>query len=144
MRVVVRRLRGLRHEVVVRGYRLVVDEPHESGGTDAGPTPLELLAAAIVACAAGSIHRHARNVGWAIEDAEVEATYTLAERRAPTAIKLVLRLPDTLHAEQVEHLSTVALTGPVCRTLVGDVEIEQSRECLPCRTPAPLKAPTRR
>ncbi len=38
---------GLRHEVWVGPHRLAADEPHDAGGADAGPTPVELLLAAL-------------------------------------------------------------------------------------------------
>jgi putative redox protein len=38
---------GLRQHVVVGPHRLVVDEPPEAGGGDAGPTPVELLLGAL-------------------------------------------------------------------------------------------------
>jgi putative redox protein len=38
---------GLELEVQVGGHRLAVDEPAEQGGRDAGPTPVELLLAAL-------------------------------------------------------------------------------------------------
>jgi putative redox protein len=38
---------GLRHRVSVGRHELIVDEPPEAGGEDAGPTPVELLLAAL-------------------------------------------------------------------------------------------------
>jgi uncharacterized OsmC-like protein len=40
-------LAGLAHRVWVGPHQLTVDEPAESGGTDAGFTPVELLLAAL-------------------------------------------------------------------------------------------------
>lgn len=40
-------LGALRHEVWIGPHRLTVDEPAEAGGEDAGPTPVELLLAAL-------------------------------------------------------------------------------------------------
>jgi len=37
----------LRQEVWVGPHQLVVDEPPEEGGNDAGPTPVELLLVAL-------------------------------------------------------------------------------------------------
>lgn len=39
-----------RSEVKLRSHRLTVDEPHGIGGTDAGPTPIELVLAALGTC----------------------------------------------------------------------------------------------
>ena len=40
-------LENLRHKVRVGGHVLVADEPPELGGADAGPSPFELLLAAL-------------------------------------------------------------------------------------------------
>lgn len=40
----------------VRGHRIVIDQPANAGGTDTGPTPLELLLASLAGCI-GSIGR---------------------------------------------------------------------------------------
>lgn len=38
---------GLAHEVWIGPHRAMVDEPAEAGGADGGPTPVELLLAAL-------------------------------------------------------------------------------------------------
>ncbi|MFQ5899000.1 MAG: OsmC family protein [Candidatus Methylomirabilia bacterium] len=40
-------LENLRHEVRVGRHTLVIDEPVEQGGDDSGPSPYELLLAAL-------------------------------------------------------------------------------------------------
>ncbi len=45
--VVVRSLENLQHEALIRGHRVVIDEPKELGGNDAGPTPQLLLLGAL-------------------------------------------------------------------------------------------------
>ena len=38
---------GDRYRVRIRGHELVVDQPTEDGGEDAGPTPTELFVAGV-------------------------------------------------------------------------------------------------
>jgi putative redox protein len=38
---------ALRQDIWLGPHRLAADEPPEAGGTDAGPTPVELLLAAL-------------------------------------------------------------------------------------------------
>jgi uncharacterized OsmC-like protein len=38
---------GFAQEIVVGRHRLIVDEPVSMGGTESGPTPYDLLAAAL-------------------------------------------------------------------------------------------------
>lgn len=45
--VTVRSLENLQHEAIIKGHRLVVDEPKELGGDDAGPAPQLLLLGAL-------------------------------------------------------------------------------------------------
>jgi uncharacterized OsmC-like protein len=45
-----RQARGLASEARLRDFRLVLDEPAETGGSDRGPSPAELVLAALGAC----------------------------------------------------------------------------------------------
>jgi putative redox protein len=111
----------LRHTVQVREHQLMVDEPTESGGTDAGPDPQELLAVSLASCTAITMEMYAARKGWDIGNVEVDAQYTPAERGCPTKFELVLRLPDDLPEEQAERLRVIAAKCPVHRVLDGEV-----------------------
>lgn len=109
------------HRIKVRKHVFVVDEPRENGGSDEGPSPLELLAASLASCTAMTMELYATRKGWDISDVEVECSYSPAQRGAATRFHLVLRLPNYLSDEQAEWLRTVAAKCPVHRTLDGEV-----------------------
>jgi putative redox protein len=119
---------GYRHTVRVRSHDLSIDEPTESGGTDTGPSPQELLVASLASCTAVTMEMYAARKGWDIGGVEIAAEYTPAERGCPTRFRIVMRLPDSLTDEQVEKLRVIAAKCPVHRTLDGEVMFDESVE----------------
>jgi putative redox protein len=128
MRATASREKGFRHVVKVRRHDVTVDEPAESGGTDAGPSPQELLAASLASCTAVTMEMYAQRKGWTLGDVEVAVDYTPAERGCPTRFRLTLRLPDDITDEQAERLQVIAAKCPVHRTLDGEVMFEERVE----------------
>jgi putative redox protein len=114
--------------VRVRSHDLNVDEPTETGGTDAGPSPQELLAASLASCTAVTMEMYAARKQWDIGGIEVACEYTPAERGCPTRFRIVMRMPDSLTDEQVERLRVIAAKCPVHRTLDGEVMFDESVE----------------
>jgi putative redox protein len=117
-----------KHAIQVRDHQVLVDEPLESGGDDAGPDPQELLAASLASCTAITMEMYAARKGWDIGHVEVEVQYSPAERGCPTRFDLVLRLPDELPQEQVERLQVIAAKCPVHRALDGEVMFHERVE----------------
>ncbi|MGB2712084.1 MAG: OsmC family protein [Conexibacter sp.] len=128
MKAIARRTGTFTHQIDVREHRIKADEPQETGGDDEAPNPQELLAASLASCTAITMEMYAKRKGWDIGKVEVEAEYTPAERGAPTRFKLVLRLPKSLSAEQVERLSVIAAKCPIHRTLDGEVMFDERIE----------------
>jgi putative redox protein len=121
MKATASRIGKFSHLIKVRNHRLEADEPEESGGDDAAPSPQELLAASLASCTAITMEMYAKRKGWDIGKIDVEVEYTPAERGCPTKFDLVLHLPGGLTDEQVERLSVIAAKCPVHRTLDGEV-----------------------
>jgi len=121
MKATARRDGSFRHLVQVRDHQLVVDEPLEAGGEDAGPDPQELLAVSLASCTAITIEMYAARKGWELGHVEVDVEYSPAERGCPTKFELVTRLPADLPDEQVERLRVIAAKCPVHRALEGEV-----------------------
>ncbi len=131
MRAIARRTDGtLKHEIEFGRdqHHLVADEPAESGGTDEGPNPQELLAASLASCTAVTIEMYAQRKGWDLGYVEVECSYTPAERGCPTRFELVMRMPPHLSEDQVERLQVIAAKCPVHRTLEGEVAFDERVE----------------
>jgi len=128
MRASARQREKLTHDVKAGNHRLTVDEPVESGGDDLGPSPQELLAAALASCTAVTIEMYAQRKGWDASGLAVDVRYTPAERGCPTRFDLVLKMPPHLDDEQIEKLRVIAAKCPVHRTLEGEVAFDERVE----------------
>ncbi|MFY9487897.1 MAG: OsmC family protein [Solirubrobacterales bacterium] len=114
------------HLVVVGDHRVITDEPVELGGTNAGPSPQELLAASLAACTATTIEMYAAHKGWEVGDVKVRVDYEPAKRGAPTTFNVALCVPPGLTDEQLQRVEEIAAKCPVHRTLEGEVIFNES------------------
>ena len=51
---------------------MVFDEPESAGGTDTGPSPSRVVAAALAACTAITCEMYAERKGWDLGEVEVD------------------------------------------------------------------------
>ena len=100
---------GSRYTLVVRGHEVVVDQPVEDGGTDAGPTPAELFVASLAGCiayfAGGFLERHDIDA----EGFGVEASYEYSDD-APhrvASIDVRIALPPAFPESRLTALQRV-------------------------------------
>jgi len=124
---------GLRTEIAMRGHALVADEPVASGGMDAGPTPYELLSAALGACIAMTLRLYAERKGWPLEGVVVRLRHSkIWEKdcedcdRAPVGVDRIERaveLEGPLDEEQRQRILAIADRCPVKQTLARGVRI---------------------
>jgi putative redox protein len=121
-----RRVEGFSHLLTVREHRLLTDLRLESGGSDSGPRPEELLAAALAACTAMTVELYAARKGWEVGAVAVDVRFELAERGEPTRFAVALSLAAELSDEQVERLGVIAARCPVHRTLEGGAVFAQT------------------
>jgi putative redox protein len=126
VRVVARRLDGFAHEVDIEGgHTLVVDEPHDRGGTDTGPRPTQLLAASLAGCTAITVEMYADRKGWEVGGLEVDVD-AVYEGNMPSSYAVALKLPAELSAEQRQRLLRIAEKCPVHKLLVGEASVTVS------------------
>lgn len=113
----------LRNDVVCGPHTFVADEPPEAGGTDEGPMPFELLAAALGACTNMTLRLYADRKGYALEGLEVRL-----EQRVEGLERHILRLitvRGALDDDARGRLLAIANKCPVHRALEGSrVRIE--------------------
>ncbi len=70
---------GLAFSVSVRGHKFIVDMPRDSGGGDRGPSPADLLVAALGSCMAMHMALYGKtvNIPWA--GLELNLVYNIGE-----------------------------------------------------------------
>jgi putative redox protein len=117
------RREGFLHDVEVDGHSLVVDEPEAAGGTNQGPSPTRLVAAALASCTAITVEMYAERKGWKLPDVEVEVETQYGELGQRPSFEVTLRLPKELSDEQQGRLRTIAGKCPVHRALVHETEV---------------------
>lgn len=66
---------GFRTEMHAGRHALVADEPSSVGGTDQGPTPYDLLSAALAACTSMTLQMYARHKKIALESATIRVEH---------------------------------------------------------------------
>lgn len=68
---------GTKADVKMRTHHLIVDEPVEQDGTNAGPNPVELLASAFVGCTNIIANKIAQDMGFSLSDLQVDVALDL-------------------------------------------------------------------
>jgi putative redox protein len=124
---------GILTEVLVNRHSLVADEPVRAGGTDQGPSPFDLLVAALGACTAMTLRMYADRKGWPLESATVRLTHDkihAAECEACESregmldrIEREIEIEGPLDTGQKQRLLQIADRCPVHRTLTSEVQI---------------------
>jgi putative redox protein len=118
-------------------YELLVDEPLGVGGTATGPSPYDLLLAALGACTSMTIALYARRKHWPLQKVSVELAHSkvhAADCRDCTTkqgfldrIDKKVSLEGDLTPEQHARLLEIADRCPVHRTLLSEVVIHSKR-----------------
>jgi putative redox protein len=89
---------GESYEVMVRGHRLVVDQPVAAGGDDTAPTPTELFVASLASCVAFYAGRYLTRHGHDRTGLAVSASFDMAADRPARvgAIRIDVKVPTDL------------------------------------------------
>jgi putative redox protein len=112
----------LAQRISVGPHAWLADEPVDDGGDDLGPTPHQLLLAALGACTAITLRLYAARKGWPLDRVEVRLSRHKDEAVEVFERELVLDGP--LDDDQRARLKAIAERCPVHRTLRGKIRIE--------------------
>lgn len=124
---------NFRQHVEMGPHTLVGDEPVSVGGDDSGPTPYDLLLAALGTCTSMTVRMYADRKGWPLEGVEVRMTHDKIHARdcedceretgKVDVIDRTLTVKGDLDESQRARLLAIADRCPVHRTLHGEVKI---------------------
>lgn len=116
---------GFQVEVRAGGARFLADEPVDVGGLGSGPTPYDLLGAALGACTAMTLRLYARGKDLPLGRVRVTVGHSKDKTESPPDLFVRrVRLDGSLSEEQTRRLLEIADRCPVHRTLAGGTRIE--------------------
>lgn len=133
--VIIRSSTPFRCEAEAGPHRWILDEPVESGGTNEGPTPYDMLAAALGGCTAMTLHFYARREKLPLENVAVRVTHDrqhvkdCADCDSTSGFihrfKVEIAVNGPLSEAQRAKLLTIAGRCPVAKTLQAEIRIDE-------------------
>ena len=124
---------GFTQEIVVGPHQLTADEPKDLGGDDEGPTPYDLLLAALGSCTSITVMMYAQRKSWLLQDVTVRLRHSriyatdCAECETKEGkidrIELDIEFAGPLSSEQRSKLLEIAKKCPAHRTLTSETNI---------------------
>ena len=124
---------GFAQEILAGPHRMIADEPLSVGGTDTGPSPYDLLLAALGSCTSITVWMHARRKAWPLEELTVNLRHSKVHAldcaECETKEGMLDRIERDIHfagkltTEQRSKLLEIANKCPVHRTLMSEIDI---------------------
>jgi putative redox protein len=112
-------------QVSTGGQSFFTDEPVAAGGGGSGPSPHDVLAAALAACTAMTLRLYADRKAWPLERIHVAVDHAREPDAAPPDLFCRrVALAGPLDGAQRERLMQIADRCPVHRTLAAGARIE--------------------
>ena len=93
-------------------HHFLMDEPIAYGGQSSGPSPFDMIAAALGACTLMTMRLYAERKGWTIVDLSVRVAHRKASPEARDQFERTVRFGDTTE-EQRAKLLAIAERCPV-------------------------------
>jgi putative redox protein len=133
--VIVRAAASLRNDIEAGPHRMVADEPIASGGTEAGPTPYDFLAAALGTCTSMTLRVVAVRENIPLDGVEIKVANDrmyakdcadcLTQNGYIHRFTVEIKLLGNLTPEQRARMLDVATRCPVHKTLTSEIRIDE-------------------
>jgi uncharacterized OsmC-like protein len=127
---------GFVQEVRAGAHLLRADEPADAGGTDTGPSPYDLLLAALGTCTSMTLRMYADRKQWPLEGVTVSLSHEKGHAKDCAEcetrvgyldrIQRRIELAGPLDDAQRQRLLEIANMCPVHRTLKSEIAISSS------------------
>ena len=124
---------GFVQEITAGAHHLRSDEPASAGGTDSGPTPYDLLLAALGSCTSMTVAMYARRKKWPLERVTVRLRHSRVhaddcascetQDTRLTVIDREIAFEGPLDHDQRDRLLAIANRCPVHLTLTSKIDI---------------------
>ncbi|MBI1257887.1 MAG: OsmC family peroxiredoxin [Chloroflexi bacterium] len=131
MTIVVRSEENYHTAIHIRHHTIIADELLQDGGSDEGPTPMEILVGTLGACIAVTTRAYAQRKNWPLEGISVEVDMERFKREdypaysgdAPyvNEVRERIEFEGALTDEQRARLMQIAAKCPVHLTLANPV-----------------------
>jgi putative redox protein len=126
---------GLAQEIVAGKHRFLADEPAPIG-TDTGPSPYDLLLAAVGSCTSMTLRMYAQRKGWDLKRVTVRLAHSRihaedcvgCETKQGFLVQIdrEIEVSGSLDEEQKRRLLEIAERCPLHRTLKSEINIRTS------------------
>ena len=110
-----------RTEVIASGKTVIVDEAEELGGTNAGPSPGELMLISLASCTAITLRMYADRKKWEVSKITVEVASE--KMSSKTIFNCEISLEGDLEEDQRQRLLQIANACPIHRLLTNPIEV---------------------
>ena len=124
---------GFAQDIVAGRHQFASDEPASVGGTDTGPTPYDLLLAALGSCTSMTVGLYAKRKQWPLKHVTVRLRHSRVHVQdcancetsdaKLTVIECDIEFEGPLDQDQRARLLAIADRCPVHLTLASTIEI---------------------
>ncbi|WBO21828.1 OsmC family protein [Sphingomonas abietis] len=116
------------------GIEILADEPLSVGGNGSGPSPYQMLAAALAACTTMTVKLYAERKGWPVTHVETSVEHSRQNDLDPAdCFTRRIEIEGEIDTLQKARLMEIADHCPVHRTLTGGARVETLSADAPSR-----------